>query len=113
QLPIATEKVKHDPIYQERRGILQGPAQDIDPKVATRIRTMAKRICHTLELDGYCRIDFRLTKDGTPYFIEANPNPEIAAREEFAQAAQHAGTSYADLLNKLLVLGMKRAGVEI
>ncbi|HVY88772.1 MAG TPA: hypothetical protein VG942_07885 [Hyphomonadaceae bacterium] len=113
QLPIATEKVKHDPEYQERRGILQGPAQDLDPKVATRIRTMAKRICHTLELDGYCRIDFRLTKDGTPFFIEANPNPEIAAREEFAQAALHAGTSYADLLNKLVVLGMKRAGVDI
>ncbi len=28
---IATEKVKHDPIYQEKRGILQGPAQDLPP----------------------------------------------------------------------------------
>ena len=110
---IATEKVKHDPIYQEKRGILQGPAQDLSPKVVTKIRTLAKRIAHTLELDGYGRIDFRLSKDNIPYFIEANPNPEIAASQEYAQAALHAGTSYADLLNKIVMLGLKRAGVEL
>jgi D-alanine-D-alanine ligase len=110
---IATEKVKHDPIYQEKRGILQGPAQDLPPNVVTKIRTLAKRICHTLELDGYCRIDFRLSKDNVPYFIEANPNPEIAASQEYAQAALHAGTSYADLLNKIVMLGLRRAGVEV
>ena len=110
---IATEKVKHDPIYQEKRGILQGPAQDLPPAVVTKIRTLAKRISHTLELDGYCRIDFRLSKDNIPYFIEANPNPEIAESQEYAQAALHAGTSYADLLNKIVTLGLKRAGAEI
>ena len=109
---IATEKVKHDPIYQEKRGILQGPAQDLPPSVVTRIRTLAKRIAHTLELDGYGRIDFRLSKDDVPYFIEANPNPEIASSQEYAQAALHAGVSYADLLNKIVALGLKRAGVE-
>ena len=41
--------------------------------------------------DAYARIDLRLTPTGEPVFIEANPNPEIAAREEFAQAALHAG----------------------
>lgn len=110
---IATEKVKHDPIYQEKRGILQGPAEDLPPNVVTKIRTLAKRICHTLELDGYCRIDFRLSKDNVPYFIEANPNPEIASSQEYAQAALHAGVSYAELLNKIVALGLKRAGVEV
>ncbi|MDP3494840.1 MAG: ATP-grasp domain-containing protein [Hyphomonadaceae bacterium] len=110
---IATEKVKHDPIYQEKRGILQGPAQDLPTPVVTKIRTLAKRISHTLELDGYCRIDFRLSKDNIPYFIEANPNPEIAESQEYAQAALHAGTSYADLLNKIVMLGLKRAGVDL
>jgi D-alanine-D-alanine ligase len=111
-LPIATEKVKHDPDYQEKRGVLQGPAQNLSPTVVTRIRTLAKRICHTLELDGYCRIDFRLSKDDVPYFIEANPNPEISAREEFAQAALHAGMTYPELLNKIVALGLRRAGEE-
>jgi D-alanine-D-alanine ligase len=112
-LPIATEKVKHDVAYQEKRGIIQGPAQGLETAVESRIKVFAKRICEALEIDGYCRIDFRLAADGTPYFIEANPNPEISAGEEFAQAALHAGTSYQDLLNKILLLGLQRAGVDV
>jgi D-alanine-D-alanine ligase len=111
-LPIATASVKHDPVYQKRRGVEQGPALDLPPALASRIQTMAKRICRTLEIDGYARVDFRLTPDGIPYYIEANPNPEIAEEEEFAQAALHEGTSYTDLLNRLLALGINRAGLD-
>jgi D-alanine-D-alanine ligase len=106
---IATEKVKHDPDYQERRGILQGPAKDLAPELCARIQKTAKRIYRTLELDGYARIDFRLAADGTLYFLEANPNPEIAESQEFATAAQHDGLSYPELLHRILALGMQRA----
>ena len=106
---IATEKVKHDPGYQERRGIFHGPAQDLAPELRARIQKTAKRICHTLELDGYARIDFRLSTDGIPYYIEANPNPEIAQTQEFAHAAEHAGLAYPDLLNRILALGINRS----
>jgi D-alanine-D-alanine ligase len=106
---IATEKVKHDPGYQERRGILQGPAQDLPPDLYARIQRTAKRIYRTLELDGYARIDFRLAPDGTLYFLEANPNPEIAESQEFATAALHDGISYPELLHRIVALGMQRA----
>ena len=106
---IATEKVKHDPGYQERRGILQGPAQDLPPDLYARIQRTAKRIYRTLELDGYARIDFRLAADGTLYFLEANPNPEIAESQEFATAALHDGISYPELLHRIVALGMQRA----
>jgi D-alanine-D-alanine ligase len=105
---IATEKVKHDPDYQERRGILHGPAKDLAPELYARIQRTAKRIYRTLELDGYARIDFRLSAEGTLYFLEANPNPEIAESQEFATAAQHDGLSYPDLLHRILALGMSR-----
>jgi D-alanine-D-alanine ligase len=107
--PIATERAKHNPDYQERHGILQGPAKDLAPELATRIRRTAKRIYRTLELDGYARIDFRLSAEGVPYYIEANPNPEIASTEEFAHAAIHDGIAYPDLLNRVLALGLSRA----
>lgn len=109
QLRIATERVKHDPEYQERRGILQGPAEDLPPELATRIQQTAKRICRVLEIDGYARVDFRLAADGTPYFLEANPNPDVALSEEFAQAALHDGIGYPQLLNRILQLGIARA----
>lgn len=106
---IATEKAKHDPGYQERVGIVDGPADDLAPELSARIQRAAKRIYRTLGLDGYARIDFRLSVDGIPYFIEANPNPEIAMSQEFATAAKHDGLSYPDLLHRILALGISRA----
>jgi D-alanine-D-alanine ligase len=79
------------------------------PELRARINKTAKRICRTLELDGYCRIDFRLSTDGIPYYIEANPNPEIAQSQEFGHAAAHGGLAYPDLLNRILALGISRA----
>ena len=106
---IATARVKFDVKYQERRGILQGPAEDLAPELRARISRLTKRICRTLELDGYSRIDFRLSADGIPYFIEANPNPEIAKLDVFAEAAQYDGVDYTAMLHRILALGLQRA----
>ena len=106
---IATEKVKHDPLYQKRVGIADGPAKDLAPELCARIQRMAKRVYRTLQLDGYARVDFRLSVDGIPYFLEVNPNPEIAQSQEFATAAKHDGLAYPDLLHRILALGMSRA----
>jgi D-alanine-D-alanine ligase len=107
---IATEKAKHDLEYQQRHEIVVGPAKDLSPQLVASIERAAKRIYRTLELDGYARIDFRLSADGIPYYIEANPNPEIARAEEFASAALHAGIEYPDLIQRILTLGISRAG---
>lgn len=107
---IATEKAKHDLEYQQRHEIVVGPAKDLSPQLVASIERAAKRIYRTLELDGYARIDFRLSADGVPYYIEANPNPEIARAEEFASAALHAGIEYPDLIQRILALGISRAG---
>ena len=106
---IATARVKHDRSYQERHKVEHGPAKDLTPELRTRISNLAKRIYRTLELDGYARIDFRLSKDNIPYFLEANPNPEIAQIEEFAHAAAHDKINYRDLLNRIVALGMQRS----
>jgi D-alanine-D-alanine ligase len=112
---IATEKAKHDTRYQERVGIEDGPAKDLAPELHALIQRTAKRIYRTLGLDGYARIDFRLAADGTPYFIEANPNPEIAKNQEFALSARHDGLEYPEVLHRILTLGISRAkaGVSV
>ncbi len=109
---IATEKLKFDIKYQEKRGIIQGAAKNLSPELAGRIKNLTKRICRTLELDGYGRIDFRLSPEGVPYFIEANPNPEISRDEVFAEAAIQDGFTYSEMLNRILALGMNRARVR-
>ena len=78
------------------------------PLVRSRLMSMAKRIYRNLSLDGYARLDFRLRADGTAFFIEANPNPEIARKEEFAQSALKAGIKYERLIEMILKLGVRR-----
>ena len=90
---IATAKAKHDLEYQEQLGIKSGPAKDLSQELRTRIANIAKRVCRTLQMDGYSRVDFRLSADGIPYFLEANPNPEIAKVEDFAEAAPRRSVS--------------------
>ncbi len=105
--PIATAKVKHDPDFQEKWGIVQQPAE-LAPEVQRRAEIVTKRIYRILELDGYARIDYRLSPQGVLYFLEANPNPEIARSEEFASAAEAAGIGYPDLLQKIVNHGLAR-----
>lgn len=105
---IATAKVKHDVEYQKRHGIDQGVAKDLPDGLGAKIMQMSKRIYRLLELDGYARIDYRLAEDGSLYFLDANPNPEIADGEELAMAAKHAGMSYPELLTRVINLGLRR-----
>ncbi len=105
---IATARVKHNPEYQKKHGIMQQAAVDLPPELAQHIIKTSKRIYRLLEIDGYARVDYRLSRDGELYFLEANPNPEIAEREEFASAAQEAGIPYPELLQRMLNLGLAR-----
>ena len=105
---IATAKAKHDVAYQQRRGIALKAAEGIEPDVRERIARLAKRIYKTLELEGYARIDFRLSASNIPYFLDANPNPDISDGEEFASAAALIGMNYGDLISRILSLAVKR-----
>ena len=113
------EKVSTIPTIRERRGIVHGPAENLPPELPapelrTGIQKVAKWIRRTLNLDGCVRVDFRLSADNVPYFLEANPNPEIARSQEFAHAADQDGVAYSELLRRILALGMKRAnGVRV
>jgi D-alanine-D-alanine ligase len=105
---IATARVKHDVRHQEKLGIFHQPAADLEERLRAHIRRTTRRIYRALELDGYARIDYRLSEAGELYFLEANPNPEIARLEEFGSAAEAAGIPYPRLLQRLLRLGLQR-----
>lgn len=106
--PIATASVKHNPDYQRRRGIYQQHAEDLPAALRDHVIRTTRRIARILDLDGYNRVDYRLSADGKLYFLEANPNPDIAKSEEFASAAEEAGRSYPELIQKILMLGLQR-----
>jgi D-alanine-D-alanine ligase len=108
ELPrIATRRVKFDLSYQKKYGITSGPAVGLDEISTRRIHLLSKRIYSALGLNGYGRLDLRLTDEGELYFLEANPNPHIGREEDFAQSALKAGLSYRDLVERILRLGLR------
>jgi D-alanine-D-alanine ligase len=81
-------------------------ANGFDPALLAKIHDTCKRIYRLLTIDGYARIDLRLTADNKLYFIEANPNPHLAEDEDFAMSANKAGLSYPQLMERIIRQGM-------
>jgi D-alanine-D-alanine ligase len=101
---FATFRAKWDEAYRKRWGIASGYAANLDPGLEARIADICKRIYRHLQIRGYGRIDLRVKENGEIYFIEANPNPSIAAGEDFALSAEKAGISYDELIAKIVSL---------
>jgi D-alanine-D-alanine ligase len=104
--PIATERVKWSAKYQKKHGIATNKAADL-AELEVAIGKMAKRVYRALELTGYARVDLRMDTEGRMYVLEANPNPQIAYGEDFAESAHHAGVEYGELLDRILALGLR------
>lgn len=104
---IATERVKWSVKYQEKHGIQTSELKDLPEDQRQRIQHLCRRVYRALELSGYARIDLRMDKDGKAYVLEANPNPQIARGEDFAESAKRAGLSYEALLQRILMLGLQ------
>lgn len=103
---IATERVKWSARYQKKHNVMSGPSPDLSEALVERIQRLCKRVYRTLDLSGYARIDLRLTDDGRIYVLEANPNPQLAYGEDFAESAEAAGLSYEDLLHRIIRSGL-------
>jgi len=104
---IATERLKWSLSYQKRHGIMTGPAADLEDGQEERIQKVCKRVFRILGLNGYARIDLRLGPMDRVYVIEANPNPQLAYGEDFAESAEKAGYSYEELLQRIVNLGLR------
>ncbi len=104
---IATARVKWSTSYQEKAGIMTGSAESLPEGVADKIPAVCKRVYRSLQLSGYARIDMRADAQGRVWVIEANPNPQIASGEDFAQSALSANVSYPTLIQRILTAGLR------
>ncbi len=104
---IATARVKWNRNYQQKYGIRSCEAKNLPEGMAEKVRHLAKRVYRVLGLSGYARIDLRLDADGKVYVLEANPNPQIAEGEDFADSARKSRYTYPDLLQEILNVGLR------
>ena len=104
---IATERVKWSRKYQDKYGITSHEAKNLSDDKVEEIQNLAKRVYRALGLSGYARIDMRMDEQGRLYVLEANPNPQIAHHEDFADSAEKDSYPYKDLLQELLNVGLR------
>jgi D-alanine-D-alanine ligase len=104
---IATDRVKWSVKYQKKHGIDSGPAKELSETICEKIQHVCKRTYRALEMSGYARIDLRLDDTGKVWVLEANPNPQIAKGEDFADSAEKAGITYESLLQRIVNLGLR------
>lgn len=78
---------------------------DLTPDERSRIERAATETYRLLGLKGYCRVDMRL-RDGVPYILEVNANPDLAPDAGFFRSASTAGHTYTSMVVRILQLAL-------
>ena len=102
---FATFRSKWDQDYRKKWGIDSDWIAEMPESTQRKIFEVCKKIYRLLHIQGFGRIDLRI-KDDKIYFIEANPNPSIARKEDYALSANKAGVEYEDLIAKIISLSL-------
>jgi len=79
----------------------------LEIRVERLLRDAAVQAYTLLDCRDYARVDFRL-RDGSPYILEVNANPDISPEAGLARSAHQANLSYPQLINRILALASKR-----
>ncbi len=79
----------------------------IKAKETLLVRDVTLRACKLLDCRDYARVDIRL-RDGVPYILEINANPDLSPDAGLARSAAAAGHSYPKLIERILNFAFKR-----
>lgn len=105
---IAGAEVKWGKGTRAYRDTKSAIAENLPEETVTLVQQTAIAVFQALELRDYARIDMRLRADGRVAVIEANPNPWLASKAEFAMAARKSGRNYTQLIEEILDLALAR-----
>ncbi len=82
-------------------------------RLVRAVEDLALASCRALGCRDLCRIDVRLSADGAPRFLEANPLPGLAPGSgDFVILAERCGLPYEELIDRVVQSALARAGRE-
>jgi D-alanine-D-alanine ligase len=80
----------------------------LEEKVLERVKTSALRAFEVLGCRDFARLDFRVSPDGVPYFLEINPLPGLGDYSDLVIMAIKLGWSYEALIGAVLSAALER-----
>lgn len=81
----------------------------LEPETETLVRQTALKAYKILEIRDYGRVDIRLHRNGTPFVLEVNPNPDISHDAGFVRSARALGMTFDDMIMKIVECALERS----
>jgi len=75
-----------------------------------RIRDIAPAVCEVLGLNGYARVDFRVSADGEAYVTDVATSPHLVWHSAFARVFGANGWSHERMLAAMVASNAERFG---
>jgi D-alanine-D-alanine ligase len=76
--------------------------------VLVQIKNASLKAFKALGCRDFARIDFRIGRNGTPYFIEVNPLPGLGSYSDLVIMAEKIGWTHRRLINAVLAAALER-----
>ena len=110
-LPVGEIISKHE-IYDYECKYTAGMAREefpakLSPEATERVQHQALAAFRALKLNGYARIDFRLTSEGEFYCLEANTLPGMTELSLIPQGAAAMGIGFPELCERIVKLALE------
>ena len=80
----------------------------LDKKVLDKMTAASLAVFKGLECRDFARIDFRISKDGVPYFLEVNPLPGLGTYSDLIIMAIKMGWTHKKLIGAVLDAALER-----
>lgn len=103
-----TEFYSYDSKYLDDDGAVLNIPANLDDEVQKRIQDIAKKTFRTLDCEGMARVDVFLEQSGKIIVNEVNTLPGFTSISMYPKLLEVSGIPYADLLDQLVTLALKR-----
>jgi D-alanine-D-alanine ligase len=103
---IVTYRAKWDIGSDEDLGAKPRCPANLPKHSAKAISQIARRAWTAVKGEGYGRVDMRIDRDGRPWILEVNANPDISPDAGLARMAQAAGRDYNALVKRVCDLAV-------
>jgi len=106
--PIITYDVKWNPLTLAYHSVHSRCPAELTRKVEGDIKSAALQAYAATYCRDYARVDVRLSKEGRPYVLEVNPNPDLTEGVSFMESAEKAGLSFSQTLKQIVEFALAR-----
>lgn len=112
-LPPILIRPKQGAFFDYTSKYVPGATEELCPapvsaELTAKLQHMAKVAHDSVGLVDYSRSDFMVRDDGEAFLLEVNTLPGMTATSLLPQEAQAAGLSFAQLLERLIALGLRK-----